>query len=442
MGNLNRSPLNLKLAGVALTAAVLTTAGGATAAPLEIELARLLTNHPNILAARNTLDSSAEGINVAKAARLPQISMAGEAAREFIDSPSARAGGGVLVDNKNTTTFTVTQTIFDGYATKSAVRIAELNRDLSAISLEGTRQNTLFQGIQAYITVLRQMRLLGITIESEGRIQRQLNLEDERVRRGSGIAVDVLQAKSRLQVAKERRVGFEGEVADAMSRYQQIFGFPPNTEDMYDPRPPIDAVPSELDRALAIALVENPAVREAGANIDLGRERQVEAKADLYPTVDLEGEFNFEQDNAGVEGTRRDYTVGFSANWDLFNGFATRARTLRAAFDTAASKNQLQVAARQVEEQVRLAWQALLTARKRVLLLENAVNIASEVALSRRKLRAAGKETVINVLDAENEVNNAQINFTTASYDEKIASYQLLLALGRLDALSLNLVIE
>ena len=76
------------------------------------------------------------------------------------------------------------------------------------------------------------------------------------------------------------------------------------------------------------------------------------------------------------------------------------------------------------------------------MLLENAVNIASEVAVSRRKLRAAGKETVINVLDAENEVNNAQINFTTASYDEKVSAYQLLLALGRLDPLSLNLALE
>lgn len=426
---------------IGLTALTLTP-GVVQAAPLEIELARLITNHPNILAARNTLDSNREGINVAKAARLPTLSVTSDASREFIDSPSARNGGGRLVDNKQTATFTLTQNLFDGYATQAAIRIAELNSDLAAISLEGARQNTLFQGTQAYITVLRQMRLLGITIESEARIQRQLNLEDERVRRGSGIAVDVLQAKSRLQVAKERRVGFEGQVADAMSRYQQVFGFPPNSEDMFDPRPPINSVPSDLDRALAIALVENPAVRTAGANIDVGRQRQNEAKAELYPTVDLEGEFGYEKDNAGVKGTRRDFTLGIVANWDIFNGFATRARTLRAGYDTAATKNQLAVAARQVEEQVRLAWQALLTARERVVLLENAVNIASEVAQSRRKLRAAGKETVINVLDAENEVNNAQINFTTASYDEKVAAYQLLLALGRLDPLSLNLVLE
>ena len=436
-----RAIVGTMTAGLVLAAA-LCAPEAVRAAPLEIELARLITNHPNILAARNTLESNRQGIYVAKARRLPTLSMTGDAGREFIDSPSTRSSGAKSIENKNVATFTLTQNLFDGYATQSAIRVAELNEHLARISLEGTRQNTLFQGVRAYITVLRQMRLLGITIESEGRIQRQLNLEDERVRRGSGIAVDVLQAKSRLQVAKERRVGFEGQLRDAMSRYQQVFGFPPNLEDMYDPRPPVNAVPSELDRALAIALVENPAVREAGTSIDITRQREIEAKSGLYPTVDLEGEFNMEQNNGGVLGTRRDYTIGFQADWELFSGFSTRASTLRAAYDTAANRNKLQAAARTVEEQVRLAWQALETARERVILLENAVNIASEVAQSRRKLRAAGKETVINVLDAENEVNNAQINFTTASYDEKTAAYQLLLALGRLDPLSLNLVVQ
>ena len=80
----------------------------------------------------------------------------------------------------------------------------------------------------------------------------------------------------------------------------------------------------------------------------------------------------------------------------------------------------------------RLAWQALKTARQRLDLLENAVNIAAEVFESRKKLREAGRETVINVLDAENEVFNARINYTSAFFDTRQATYQLLLAVGRL----------
>ena len=81
----------------------------------------------------------------------------------------------------------------------------------------------------------------------------------------------------------------------------------------------------------------------------------------------------------------------------------------------------------------------ILTARERLGLLENAVNIASEVFESRKRLREAGKETVINVLDAENEVSNAQINYTSAAYDERLAVYQLLRAMGRLNIANLGL---
>ena len=52
---------------------------------------------------------------------------------------------------------------------------------------------------------------------------------------------------------------------------------------------------------------------------------------------------------------------------------------------------------------------------------------------ARGKLRESGKETVINVLDAENEVYSARINYTSALYDSRIAAYQLLQAVGRLE---------
>ena len=104
-----------------------------------------------------------------------------------------------------------------------------------------------------------------------------------------------------------------------------------------------------------------------------------------------------------------------------------------------ARKDTCDFTSRKVIEQTKLAWQALLTARKRSELLENAVNIAAEVFSSRQQLRKAGKETVINVLDAENKVNNTQINYTSASYDERLYVYQLLLAMGLLNSEGLKL---
>jgi adhesin transport system outer membrane protein len=124
---------------------------------------------------------------------------------------------------------------------------------------------------------------------------------------------------------------------------------------------------------------------------------------------------------------------------NLFNGFSTEAGISQTNFDYRASQDSHLFVTRQIIQQPRLAWQALVTARQRVALLENAVNIASEIFTARRKLREAGKETILNMLDAENEVINAQINYTSATFDERIAIYQLMLAMGRLNAAYLNL---
>lgn len=121
------------------------------------------------------------------------------------------------------------------------------------------------------------------------------------------------------------------------------------------------------------------------------------------------------------------------------NGFATNASVAQAALNYRASQENHEFVTRNVVEATRRAWQQLVTARERVDLLENAVNIASEVFEARKRLREEGKETVINVLDAENGIIDAQIQFTQVSYDQRLAVYQLLQALGRLDEASLGI---
>lgn len=419
--------------------------GSALAAPLEEELARLLLDHPQIQQASKTAEGAREEINKAGADFFPKVSITADAGPEHIDNPTTRAnveGPKDFARTRNTATVKVTQNLFKGYLTTTQVRTAQLNREIAELSLVGTRQNTLFEGVQTYVDVLRQKRLIELARENENTIQRQLNLEDERVQRGSGVAVDVLQAKSRLQIAKERRVGFEGALEDAISKYTQVFNRAPDIATMIDPAPPVELIPSELNTAIQIALSENPAVNNAGVSIEVAREKQNLVVADRYPQVDLEGLSNYEKHKNSTLGTRRDYSVVLRATWELFSGFSSTAASRQAGFEYRASQdNQMQVS-RKITEQVKLAWQSLITARERLELLENAVNIASEVFESRKKLREAGKETVINVLDAENEVNNAQINFTGVSYDERVAAFQLLLSMGRLNAATLGLPVQ
>lgn len=408
---------------------------GAYANPIEKELKYLIEQHPKIHEAEKTLESRGVSIKEATALYLPTVRATAQIGPSVVDSPTTRANnikGEPWRGVKNIAGLNIRQNLFDGFRTDSQVRAARINREIAAISLEGTRQNTLFEGVRTYVDVLRQRRLVELARENERTIQRQLNLEDERVRRGSGVTVDVLQAKSRLQISKEKRVGYEGALSNAISRYDQVFGHVPDLVTMIDPAPPATVIPSALERAVEIALMENPALLGSAATVEITRERRRQAAGTLYPSLDLIGDANFEQKNNTVDKIRRDYSVVLSASWDIFSGGSSLAQVERGSIDYHASMDNYDFISTKVIEQTRLAWQSLVTARERKELLGNAVNIASEVFDSRKKLRDAGKETVINVLDAENEVNNAQINYTTASYDERVAIYQLLLAMGRL----------
>ncbi len=419
----------------AVVAGVFTTTLGARAAALESELQSLLITYPKIHQAEKTLESRRASVDEARALFLPRVNVTGEIGPQVVDSPAQRQSnpeGDPWRGVKNIAGLSVTQNLFNGFRTSSQLRTARINREVAAVSLKGTQQNTLFEGAKVYIDVLRQRRLVEMAQENERTIRRRLNLENERVRRGSGVTVDVLQAKSRLQIAMERRVGFEGALSNAISRYKQVFAHAPRFATMIDPAPPADVIPSTLDRAIQIALRENPALIGGAVTVEMAREGRRTALSGLYPSIDLVGAANYERKNNTVNGIRRDYSVTMKANWNLFSGGATLAQARVSNTNYRAAMDNLDYVTTKVVEQTRLAWQSLLTARERKKLLGNAVNIASEVFASRQKLRAAGKETVINVLDAKNELNTAQINYTKAAYDERVSIYQLLLAMGRL----------
>ena len=177
--------------------------------------------------------------------------------------------------------------MFQGFENTTNSRTAYLNKLISETTLKKTSQDIMMSGVTVFIDVLRQTQLFELATQNEETIQIQLNLEDERVQTGSGIAVDVLQAKTRLQLAKERRLRFQGDMKNAYTRYKRVFNESPNMDTIIEPMPTADLIPNSLDLAIQIALSENPQVRNKDQQIAVARERKRSARSDLFPKVDL-----------------------------------------------------------------------------------------------------------------------------------------------------------
>jgi len=261
------------------------------------------------------------------------------------------------------------------------------------------------------------------------------------VQRGSGATVDVLLAKSRLQRARELRVSFAGALKRAIAGYRELFAVPPEVGSMETPPVPEDLLPSSLDDALATAATDNLVLRTRRVQVDVADRQRTVAASPYYPRVDIVGSANWEKNIDAERGIRRDYTILLQSTWQFFTGFRTQADVAAASLNSAASRDDVDNAVRDVRQQVKDSWEELQTARERVELLRNAVSISEEVFEARSRLREAGRETAINVLDAETETFSARINLVSAEFDARLSSYRLLFVMGRLTPAQLSLVV-
>ncbi len=423
---ITRTACSVVVAAVALVAP-------ASAASLNDELVFLLTQHPRIKSAQRDLLGSDQGVRGAVAGYYPQLSVDANYGEEYTDSPSRRLQGQQPSRLwRDTRGMTISQSIFDGFRREANVEGARINRVLSTLSLETTRQSLSFEGARTYIDVLRYARLVELAFNNESTVQRQLSLEDERVQRGAGISVDVLQAKARLQTAKERRVQFEGSLREAVARYMQLFGHEPSPGIMEDPVLDDGALPKTKEEAIKRALTESPQIAFSGRQIDFQETRRDAAAADYFPRIDVIARGVKEDNIDGVVGERTQWSVLVQGRWQIFNGFQTQAAVAEASYRAAASRDNMLAVTREVSQEVETAWNELMTARERVDLLENAVALAAEVFDSRRRLRDTGRETALNVLDAENELYNARINLVGATFDARRSAYRVLQGVGAL----------
>ncbi len=414
--------------------------GDGNAVTLREELAGLLQNHPRIKTDEFAAGAAHQQVRQAFAGFLPRVDLTGDTGHETIDSPITRASTtpvSSLVRKK--ITLTLTQHLFDGFRASQSYRAAEARSDVADKTLAATRQSLVLDGITAYYSVLRQAKLVDIAAANVNTIKQQTDLEDERVRRGSGTSLDVLESKTRLQLAIERRVQIEGALREVAARYMQVFGHAPDINDLEAPVLQLSPLPKTLDDARKTAISNNPSLIAEDRKIAVTEYSRGVAEADLYPQIDLVGQGNLEDNVNSVQGLRRDYSVLVRLSWELFSGFAVQAAVAQASLEHSQSLASYNYSRRKVSEDLEVAWEKLMNARERTTLLENAVALAEETFNARKRLRDAGRETAINVLDSQSRVFDAQESFVAAQYDAQLALFQVLFQMGMLGPKNLGL---
>jgi len=427
-----------KLVTVSLFAMLASVA--AKADDLNAALGQTYLANPTLDAARAQLRSTDEGVPQALSGWRPTVIGQATVGSEW-SHDGTKAGPNNLIIDRNrqfyprTYSLTLTQPLFDGFGTVSSTKAAEKRVKSGRAQLLDTEQQVMFQAVQAYMSVVTNQSILDLRRNNEKVLQAQLQATNDRFDAGEVTKTDVAQAQSRLQGATADRIAAEGDLTASMAVYRQVVGQEPVQLTMPNVPPNLPLKEEEV-QGLA---QQQPIVIAAGFIVDATKEDIDTQFSDLLPSVSLQGSVSQADEQASDRDHTTEGTILGVLTVPLYQAGAPDSRVRQAKQIYQQARRQLDEARRSADQQAVAAWQALETAQAQIVSFQEQVR-ATDIALEGvRQEQSVGARTVLDVLDAEQESLNAKVNLVTAQTNLVIARYQVLQAIGRLNAKDLAL---
>lgn len=382
-----------------------------------------VSEHPDILRARANLEADKRQIDIEKAGYYPSVDLSTEGGyQKFQSENDYRLRPGF--------TFTITQPLFTGFFTRFQVRGAEFTAQASQERLRETRENKALEAAQAYLEVYRTRESQKIATKNLDRHNELSALVIIRAEQGAGTEADVLQAKVRTDAATVRFNETEDEVAKAEATFlQQIGSMPgPLTFETVEGPP----VPDTLSGAFQQARSKNPALSAVEASELAAKENIGANKASFYPTVDIELSKSRFENTRGNEGDEDETKAILLLSWNLYAGGADVAKSRRAVAllnETIAGKKSLNL---QLKQQITQDLSFLETTRENVPLLANRTAESERLVERYNQQFQVGGRTLLDLLNAENELFQARIDLLDGQVRIEFAKYRVYNTLGSL----------
>jgi adhesin transport system outer membrane protein len=410
---------------IALSAAV-------SATTLQEAIGTTVNTNPDVLAAGNERNAVAEEVKQARAGYFPTVDLTIGTGWETSDNATTRGAGKGHHEsfNRDEASIQLRQMLFDGSATKNEVRRQTARTNARSYTVFSEAENTALQATDAYLNVLRRQKLVGLALtnyEAHEKTHDQIRLRSEH---GVGRKADMDQSQGRLALARSNLLAEESNMLDAEISYRRVVGI--EADSLVDPVSPGKTVPTTLDEAISQALENHPTLSSAKADVASAHAQHDTASSPFLPRVDFELGATSDNDIDGINGHNKDITAMFRLRYNLLNGGRDKARKQETAYliDQAAEiRNNTH---RQVEESVRLSWNALETVNGQMEYFRLHVASSEKSRDAYQQQFGLGQRTLLDLLDSENEVFVSRQALVNAEYDQLFAMYRIINSMGSL----------
>lgn len=318
--------------------------------------------------------------------------------------------------------------IYDGGRTDNETDRQRARLSSANYSTEASRDDIALRVADAYIEVAKQQQLAELAhdyVDGIAALQRRVQ---EIVRIDKGRGYDLLQTDSRLAQARLTLADREGQLAEAREALAQLVGQPIGSVTSTEP-------PGEPIRSLQDAmdlLNMHPSILARRAEVTAARKAAAVADAWTKPTVNLRARVTSPRDFDGKRKWFGGYDLGLVTDWSPFDGGVGAATAAAANAQVLTAEEAVASTRRVLQTDVARHWTQIQSRVGRV-------STRAELVESTRQVRAAyweqfqiGKRSIIDLLNAENEIYAARLGAATEHAELTQARYRLLGATGQL----------
>lgn len=390
-----------------------------------------LANNPRVGIVASNREAIDQELRQARGLYLPQIDLGAGIGREYVSTQSVRAQtDGAEWLTRQESSLTLIQRVFDGFEADSEVARQKFRVESAAKRVYETSEFLGLDAIDAYLEVGRQRELRALAEENVKVHQEILNSLRQRAQRGAGSAADVAQTEGRLARARATLTQTVNDLRDGEARYTRIVGQPP--ENVARPTIPAAAMPGNLDAALDITAKNNPTIAIFDADVKVTTAEIDLAESRFYPKINIEAEGAYNDNRDGVESWDKSAAVMLRARWNLYRGGIDRANRREAVARQAEAKNRRYNSHIEAIEQMRRSWNAYEASRDRASQLRDAVRFNAQTRDAYRQQFNVAQRSLLDVLDAENELFVSRGQAVSAEYNLLASSYRILAVGGTL----------
>ena len=333
------------------------------------------------------------------------------------DSLSTSKSKGADRQDSNSVSLTGKLPLYSGGKNQANIKKAKIGVESASLETQRAQENMKLNVVKAYYDALEARKTVGVRQETVDKYQEHYTNVNQLYSAGAKARIDVIRSQVELSDARQNLIKAENsyEVKLATLRnYLNIDRSEPlhlTTDFSYL------AFDKEMGDCLAYAYTNRKDLQVDKNKLAQQEQAIKAARAGYLPTLSMSLGLRDNQTFHPGSSDTQSASASLNLDWNIFDSGITRAQVKSAETDRDVAKLNYLKDKEQIDLDVRQAYYNMREAEKRLNSTQDAVHQAEEDAFIAREKYRAGEGLMLDIIDAQEALSKAKLNYISAEYD-------------------------